>query len=101
MRVLHAAAEVYPLAKTGGLADVAAALPAALAELGADARLVLPGLPGVCDGIRERREVAAFGPAFDAATVRVSLGVLPDSGLPAYVIEAPYLYDRPGNPYLD
>ncbi|MBC7942259.1 MAG: glycogen/starch synthase, partial [Chitinophagaceae bacterium] len=30
MRVLHVAAEVFPLVKTGGLADVVAALPLAL-----------------------------------------------------------------------
>ena len=45
MRVLHVAAEVFPLVKTGGLADVLAALPVAQADLGADVRLLLPGLP--------------------------------------------------------
>ena len=44
MRILHAAAEVFPLVKTGGLADVMAALPVALRAEGADARLLLPGL---------------------------------------------------------
>lgn len=46
MRVLHIASEVFPLAKTGGLADVAAALPAALSGLDIDARLLIPGYPG-------------------------------------------------------
>ena len=40
MKVLHVAAEVYPLVKTGGLADVVAALPPALADAGADVRLL-------------------------------------------------------------
>ncbi len=43
MRVLFASSEVYPLVKTGGLADVAGALPAALAESGVDMRILLPG----------------------------------------------------------
>ena len=43
MKVLHVAAEVYPLVKTGGLADVVAALPVALVDKGADVRLMLPG----------------------------------------------------------
>ena len=45
MRVLHVCSEVYPLLKTGGLADVAAALPPALDALSADARLLVPGFP--------------------------------------------------------
>ncbi|MEW6466796.1 MAG: glycogen/starch synthase, partial [Pseudomonadota bacterium] len=42
MRVLHVCAELYPLLKTGGLADVCAALPAAQRAAGLDARLLLP-----------------------------------------------------------
>jgi hypothetical protein len=38
MRVLFASSEISPLAKTGGLADVSAALPAALTDLGVDMR---------------------------------------------------------------
>ena len=53
LRVLHVAAEIFPLVKTGGLADVAAALPPALAAQGADVRLLLPGLPPV----RSRRSM--------------------------------------------
>ena len=42
MRVLEVASEAVPFAKTGGLADVAGALPGALARLGCDVTLVLP-----------------------------------------------------------
>ncbi|MDP3768031.1 MAG: glycogen/starch synthase, partial [Dehalococcoidia bacterium] len=42
MRVLFCAPEVVPLAKTGGLADVAGALPVALAERGVDVRVAMP-----------------------------------------------------------
>jgi starch synthase len=42
VRVLFATSEAYPLAKTGGLADVSRALPLALARCGVDVRLLLP-----------------------------------------------------------
>lgn len=41
-RVLHVAAEVHPLIKTGGLAEVAGALPDALHTLGEDIRILMP-----------------------------------------------------------
>jgi starch synthase len=49
MRSLFVSSEVYPLAKTGGLADVSAALPIALSSLGVDVRLVMPGYPEALD----------------------------------------------------
>ncbi len=100
MRILHVAAEIYPLVKTGGLADVAAALPPALAERGLDTRILLPGLPGILHGVADLKPLIRIGPAFGAAIVTLRLGRLRDSGLPAYVIDAPFLYRRDGNPYL-
>ena len=99
MKVLQVAAEVFPLVKTGGLADVVGALPQALAAAGADVRLMLPGLPAILAGIGEIRVVCELGPMFGAGRVRLLRGVLAPS-LPVYVVDAPYLYDRPGNPYL-
>ena len=49
MRVLFVASECVPLVKTGGLADVAGALPKALTAKGVDVRVLLPGYPGVVD----------------------------------------------------
>jgi starch synthase len=100
MRILHVASEIYPLVKTGGLADVVAALPPALAKRGLDTRVLLPGLPGILDGMQGLKPLSRIGPVFGAATVTLHLGRLPDSGLPAYVIEAPFLYRREGNPYV-
>ena len=106
MRVLHAAAEIFPLVKTGGLADVLGALPQALLEAGADVRLVLPGLPAIKNGVERQTLVCEIGAVFGAGKVSLWLGYMPDGGLttgtplPVYVVDAPYLYQRAGNPYL-
>jgi starch synthase len=101
MRVLHVAAEVFPLVKTGGLADVVAALPVAQAEHGADVRLLLPGLPAVMDGVKHAKTIIDVGACFGALRVRLLLARMPGSALPVYVVDAPYLYRREGSPYQD
>jgi len=99
MRVLHVGAEVFPLVKTGGLADVLGALPQALIAQGADVRLLLPGLPAFADAVLHQKTVFELGPLFGAARIRLRLGQMPYSHVPAYVIDAPYLYRRDGSPY--
>jgi starch synthase len=101
IRALHVASELYPLLKTGGLADVAGALPPALIERGADVRVLLPGFPAVLAGLTELRTIAQLGRRFDAPNVTLEQGTLAENGLVVYVIRADSLYDRPGNPYLD
>jgi starch synthase len=100
MKVLHAAAEVFPLVKTGGLADVLGALPEALIEAGADVRLLLPGLPAILQGVENQQLVCDLGAMFGAGRVTLRRGRLAHNQVAAYVIDAPYLYQRPGNPYL-
>ncbi|MDE2369336.1 MAG: glycogen synthase GlgA [Burkholderiales bacterium] len=101
MKLLHVAAEVFPLVKTGGLADVVAALPVAQAQQGADVRLLLPGLPAVLEAVQGARSVIDIGSCFGALRVRLLLARMPGSRLPVYVVDAPYLYRRGGSPYQD
>jgi starch synthase len=100
LRVLYVTSEVYPLLKTGGLGDVSAALPPALLAQGVDVRLLVPGFPAFTAGLPRRSRVAGFGPAFGAAAITVERAALPGSEVPIYLLVAPELYDRPGNPYL-
>ncbi|MFO0458630.1 MAG: glycogen synthase GlgA [Burkholderiales bacterium] len=101
LRVLHVAAEWFPAVKTGGLADVVAALPGAQRAAGLDARLLLPALPALRAALGGAVEVARVGAAFGAARVALLRGTLAGSDVPAYLIDAPWLYDRGGNPDLD
>ena len=99
MKVLHVGAEVVPLVKTGGLADVLGALPQALIAEGAEVRLLLPGLPAITGAVAHLKTVFEFGPMFGAARIALRLGQMPHSQVPVYVIDAPYLYRRDGGPY--
>jgi len=98
MRVLHAAAELFPWVKTGGLGDVIAALPPALAALGVDVRLVLPGFTGFLDAL-PLTEITRLRTPFTDERVRLALARLPGSAVRAYLVDHPAFYDRPGSPY--
>ena len=100
MHVLFATSEVAPLIKTGGLADVSAALPTALHEMGVDIRILLPGYPQVLKALPHLHVAAriAIQPGFPAA--RLLTGSLPN-GVPLLVIECAELYERGGGAYLD
>lgn len=103
-KVLFVTSEVFPLCKTGGLGDVSAALPAALRELKADVRLLLPGYPAVLAGLKSKRTVARLDllPCFPPATLLSSrLQVNESVSVPLYVIHCPELYQREGGIYLD
>ena len=53
LRVLAVASEIYPIIKTGGLADVVGALPAALKPRGVETRTLVPGYPNVLGAFPE------------------------------------------------
>lgn len=97
--VLHATAELFPWVKTGGLADVAAALPEALARIGTESRTLVPGFPAILDALQDAQVIFEAPGAFAVARVTVLRGRLPGRETPVYVIDAPSLYRRPGNPY--
>src|SRR5438270_11616855 len=98
MRVLHAAAELFPWVKTGGLGDVIAALPPAISALDTDVRLVLPGFTALLDAL-EPVEIARLRTPFAVERVRIALARLPGGDVSVYLIDHPAFYDRPGSPY--
>ena len=99
MQVLYITAELYPWVKSGGLGDVAAALPPALIAEGIDVRLLLPGFRGFLDAFPGITDIARLTTPFAAERVRVCLARLPGSESLAYLVDHPAFYDRPGNPY--
>ena len=96
IRALSVASEIYPIIKTGGLADVVGALPAALSAEGIDVRTVVPGFPGVMQEMGTAEEILHY-PNLHGGPARLLGGSRGE--LDMFVIDAPHLYARPGNPY--
>jgi starch synthase len=97
LKVLSVASEIFPLVKTGGLADVAGALPGALKGEGVVMRTLVPAYPAVKAKLTEVSAAGEYDDLF-GGPARVLAGVA--AGLDLFAIDAPHLYDRPGNPYL-
>ncbi|MDO4430507.1 MAG: glycogen synthase GlgA [Lonepinella koalarum] len=97
MKVLHVCSELYPLLKTGGLADVMGALPFAQQQAGMDVRVLLPAYPAIMAGITETHLVCDFYNFAGHITLRYGMY----KGIGIYLIDAPHLYAREGNPYHD
>ncbi|MGI0525336.1 glycogen synthase GlgA [Rhizobium giardinii] len=98
MEVLSVASEVFPLIKTGGLADVAGALPAALKPHGVRMRTLMPGYPVVMQKLRKPQKVGGFNNLFGHPA---SILAVDHQGLDLLVLDAPELFDRDGGPYVD
>jgi starch synthase len=96
VHVLAVASEVFPLVKTGGLADVTGALPAALAAEGVKVTTMLPGYPAVMAALGAAEAVHEEADLF-GGPARLLRGQ--SAGLDLLVVEAAHLYGRPGNPY--
>ena len=97
LRVLSVASEIYPLIKTGGLADVAGALPIALKAQGIETVTLVPGYPDVMNALGDASEIFEWQ-LFFGGTTRLLRGSCGELAL--FVLDAPHLFARPGNPYL-
>ncbi len=88
MKVLSVASEIFPFAKTGGLADVAGALPSALKAEGVEMHSLLPGYPAVLAALGAAQEILHFNDLF-GGQARVLAGRV-------FALDAPHLFKRPG-----
>ncbi len=100
MRVLFVTSEVAPLIKTGGLADVSGALPAALRRLGDDVRVLVPGYSPVLKALESFKIETFFSGIDGFPDARLFLSTLPD-GVPLWVLDCPELFQRVGGIYQD
>ncbi len=94
--VLSVVSEIYPLIKTGGLADVAGSLPAFLKPEGIAITTLVPGYARLLAKLGPAEVIHTFSDLFGGPARLLRTEV---RGLDLLVIDAPHLYDRPGTPY--
>ncbi len=97
IRVLSVTSEIFPLIKTGGLADVAGALPLALAAADVAVTSLVPGYPAVLQALGAPQTVLEEADYF-GGPARLLAGEA--AGLSLFVLDAPHLFGRAGNPYM-
>ncbi len=95
-RVLMVASEAEPFCKTGGLADVMGALPAALQELGEDVAIVLPGYSGLKLPAPAREAWRDLFVNVGPHRFRADIYQVQHRGVAYYIVDCPLLYGRPG-----
>ncbi|MCA1444217.1 glycogen synthase GlgA [Ensifer sp. IC4062] len=98
MNILSVTAEIFPLVKTGGLADVAGSLPKALTAHGIHTRSLIPGYPSVMRALTRASPVTQYDCLFGE---RATLVAGQTDGLDLLVLDAPGFFDRQGGPYTD
>ena len=95
--VLSVASEIYPLIKTGGLADVVGTLPRALADEDVAMRVLIPGYPAVVSALTAIEKVHQWSDLFGGPAELLVASV---NGLNLFILVAPHLFGRSGNPYV-
>ncbi|MDR2876872.1 MAG: glycogen synthase GlgA [Chromatiales bacterium] len=102
-RVLFVSSEAHPLVKTGGLADVAGALPVALKALRCDVRIMIPAyksaLARIQSVMQDVKEIAVLDIEQADAPVRLLETRLPGSSVRVWLVDSPAHFDRDGGPY--
>ncbi|QSI78068.1 glycogen synthase GlgA [Niveibacterium microcysteis] len=102
IHVLFASAEIAPWVKTGGLGDVAAALPPALAQAGCKVRVLVPRYPAMAEAFPNAREFVRIpGLAVRLPESRVLDAGEIAPGVTLWLLDCPSRFERAGNPYVD
>lgn len=98
-RILYISSEAFPLIKTGGLADVAGSLPAALLKQSQDVRILLPAYREVLKKIKNKKVLAKT--SYYNLPVKIIKTRLPGTKVIVWLVDCPAVFDRPGGPYTD
>lgn len=101
MKILFASSEIHPLIKTGGLADVAGALPIALHNQGVDIKVIMPAYRDMLEKVTSIHKSVNLGNPFGCGDLILIEASLPHTHMPIYLLQCQGLYEREAGPYLD
>lgn len=97
MKVLFVASEAVPFIKTGGLADVAHALPKTLRDQGIDVRVVIPNYSAIADVYKdEMKAVTDFKVEVGWRNQFAGIQTIEQDGIPFYFVDNEYYFKRNG-----
>lgn len=96
-KILFMSSEVFPLIKTGGLADVSGSLPIALSSMGHDVRILMPAYPSAV-AAGDFKPLRKLGGASESMILE---GKLPGTNVSVLALSHDLYFSREGNPYLD
>ncbi|MCV2403845.1 glycogen synthase GlgA [Marinomonas sp. C2222] len=101
MKILFLASEIYPLIKTGGLADVAGALPVALRKKGHDVKLIMPAYQNILEKVAPIQKTINLGNPFNRGDLLLLETHIPESDTPIWLLQCQALFEREDGPYVD
>jgi len=96
MKILFCTSEAVPFAKTGGLADISGALPAALVEHGCDVHMALPRYGSIPLRSLPVAGMVQVPLAGKEVSTTIYQARLPEAPVPVWLVDAPQWFDRPG-----
>ena len=94
MKVAVLAAEAVPYSKTGGLGDVAGALPKALRQVGVDSLLITPLYQQTKENLIEQLAIVDLRVDWRGQNYRAKVFYSEANGSPTYLIHAPEIFFR-------
>lgn len=101
MKILYVTAECWPFAKTGGLGDVAYALPKALQKEGADIRVIMPKYSNIPAYLKDQfKPVAEYSVRVGWRNQYCGIETMEKDGIRFYFVDNEYYFKRDHNPCI-